>query len=364
MKILLLGFAKIKYMPYLHFYLDHIPQGHEIHVVYWNRDKKPEDISRFSQIHLHEFACYQEDNVSPILKVVSFAKYRRFVKGIFDSHCFDFVICLHTFPCVLMQSELRTVYKDRYIFDYRDSTYEHFAPFRKLIGGLVADSYATFVSSDGFRKLLPASCESKIYTSHNLLLSSLAHRAEMIESDAKYPKLRIGFWGYIREEKLNKHLIACVAKDQRFELHYYGKEQLIAQRLKQFAAELNAENVCFHGEYSPEERYEFAKNTDLLHNLYEDPNMMMAVSNKYYDGLLFYLPQICTKESVMGEKVDAAGVGITCYPYSDTILNDLWDYYHGLNRNVFADNCDKTLNRILCEYHTGRKIIEDALENK
>ena len=46
--------------------------------------------------------------------------------------------------------------------------------------------------------------------------------------------------------------------------------------------------MFFHGDYKPEDRYTFVRNTDLIHNIYKDGNMMLAMGNKYYDGLIFY----------------------------------------------------------------------------
>ena len=44
MKILIVGFAKIKYMPYLNVYLENIDRvKNDVHLVYWNRDMKQED---------------------------------------------------------------------------------------------------------------------------------------------------------------------------------------------------------------------------------------------------------------------------------------------------------------------------------
>ena len=55
----------------------------------------------------------------------------------------------------------KKIIKGRYIFDYRDSTFEGFAPFEKIIHRLVENSYATFVSSDAFRNYFRL---AKIYT--------------------------------------------------------------------------------------------------------------------------------------------------------------------------------------------------------
>ena len=65
MKILIIGFAKIKYMPYLNLYLDNIDTNkNDVHILYWNRDLQKEDVSHIKNVTLHEFKCYQEDDAS------------------------------------------------------------------------------------------------------------------------------------------------------------------------------------------------------------------------------------------------------------------------------------------------------------
>ena len=45
MKILILGFTKMKFMPYASFYLDKIDyKKNQVEVVYWNRDMVDEDL--------------------------------------------------------------------------------------------------------------------------------------------------------------------------------------------------------------------------------------------------------------------------------------------------------------------------------
>ena len=71
--------------------------------------------------------------------------------------------------------------------------------------------------------------------------------------------------------------------------------------LKSFTQKLGASNVVFHGEYNPKERYRFVQNTDVIHNIYsESENMMSALSNKFYDGVIFYKPLLCMEGSFMG----------------------------------------------------------------
>ena len=147
------------------------------------------------------------------------------------------------------------------------------------------------------------------------------------------------------------------AADGRFELHYYGREQQVALNLKAYASELNVENVFFHGEYTPEQRYEFVRQTDVIHNVYYDDNTMLAMGNKYYDGVIFRIPQICMMGSFMGECVENAGVGLTCDPYDNDFTDIMYEYYRGLDKNEFDRKCDVELERIMGEYNYANEIL-------
>lgn len=361
MKILIVGFTKIKYMPYMNFYFENIDaSSNEVHLLYWNRDLKDENFDAYSSCVLHEFRCYQEDDVPKMSKIISFAKYRRFVKNVIKKEQFDFILVLHSLPGVLISDVLKKKFTGKYIFDYRDSTYEAFTPFRNVVGQLVKNSVATFVSSDAFRRFLPAECEEKIFTSHNLLVDSLSHRDEKQKHGTKSEKVRIAFWGFIRDEEINKEIIRKIATDPRFELHYYGREQQVALNLKDFTQNLRASNVYFHGEYTPEQRYEFVRHTDIIHNVFNNNNMMLAMANKYYDAAIFYIPLLSMKGSFMAETAQKANIGFALDPHDDNFTSKLFDAYKNLDREVFNSNCDKELERVLSEYKFGGELIKKA----
>jgi hypothetical protein len=130
MKILIMGLGKLKFMPYINFYLDSLDkQSNSVHVLYWNRDLKQEDTSRFESITLHEFRCFQEDDAPKASKVKSFLKYRRFALELLKKESFDLVIVLHSLTGVVVCDYLKKHFRGKLIFDYRDVTYESFAPY-------------------------------------------------------------------------------------------------------------------------------------------------------------------------------------------------------------------------------------------
>lgn len=364
MKILIMGFTKIKYMPYMNFYFDNIDKaGKEVHILYWNRDLQQENLSKYQGCIFHEFKCYQEDDVSKLSKVTSFAMYRKFAKKVLMEENFDFIFVLHSLTGVLIADVLKNTYRNKYILDYRDYTYEGFAPFKKVVATIVRNSRVTFVSSDAFRRFLPEECMEKIYTSHNILLDSLEHRDEKKLRGIHSDKIRIAFWGFIRHEEINKEIIRKVAADSRFELHYYGREQQVARNLKTYAKELNADNVFFHGEYTPEQRYEFVRQTDIIHNVYHDNNMMLAMGNKYYDAAVFYIPLISMKMSFMVEISQKAGIGFAADPYDDDFLDKLFGEYANFDKDKFRMNCDKELERVLAEYDFGSALVKKLTDS-
>lgn len=360
MKILLLGFAKLKHMPYLNFYLHHLDSGqHSLHLLCWNRDGVTETTP--PDIVCHEFSQILHDDLPKLCKLGSFWKYRRFAMRLLGED-FDFIVVMHSMPGVLLQRTLRRRYRGRYIFDYRDYTYEDFAPYRRIIHNLVRFSAAAFVSSDGFRAALPRL--EHIFTCHNIPPDAPEHRQRHVRRD--HGPIRIGFWGYIRHEGLNRLLITRLAGDPRFQLHYYGAESTVSRKLERYAREVPADNVFFHGSYEPGERDRFARDTDLIHNLYsntEVPSQRRAMSNKYYDGLMFRLPQLCMKGSFMGHQTVCSGVGLACDPSDEDFAEQIWRYYQRLDRADFDRCCDETLALVLQTNERGRRVIEDAIAN-
>ena len=149
-----------------------------------------------------------------------------------------------------------------------------------------------------------------------------------------------------------------MSNDERFELHYYGREQATGKILREYVKEINAHNIYFHGEYLPIERYEFVKNTDIIHNIYHDTNMLLAMGNKYYDGIIFRIPQICMPNSQMAKMCYDYEIGCAIDPNKENFADLLYSYYCQLNKFQFYKACDAELSRVLSEYNYGCSVIK------
>ena len=91
--------------------------------------------------------------------------------------------------------------------------------------------------------------------------------------------------------------------------------------------------------------------------------MLRAMGNKYYDGIIFRIPQVCFPGSQMSKMCEAAGIGVSLDPRKEDFCDNLYSYYQALNRSVFDQHCDTELNRVMGEYNMGRELINAIFNN-
>lgn len=359
-KILFLGFTKISYMPYMNIYLDSLGEGSIVDLVYWDRDGKGDSPMPPCIRRAWKYEGRVEETWGVRRKLSHFWHYRRLALRAMRSDKYDLVVALHSTPALTVADRLLGRYRDRFILDFRDLSHEHIGWYRRLVGRLVLASRVTFVSSSGFLKYLPES--TRIRPMHNLLLSDLDRREVRSSLPRKRAVIRLHYWGLIRHFDANFAVISALGGDSRFELHYHGREQDDARRLREVVRERGYENVCFHGAYLPAERADFAAETDILLNTYDNDRITVdATGNKYYDGLIFRLPQVCTRGSLMGELVERDGVGLAIDLADGSIADKIAEYYASIDFPTFERACDRALERILEEYNSSKEEIKRVI---
>ena len=267
MKVALIGFTKIKYMPYLVGYVQAEAPA-RLDLIYWDRDGTPDAEAPARIAHSYRFHDPMSDEQPMREKLLHFIKYRRFALNILRSNHYDRLIILHSTPGLTILDYLLRRYRDAYILDYRDISHENLGFYRKLIAKLANGAATVFVSSDAFRAYLPKT--ANIHTMHNLSPDALEHREVRRAQGRERAVLRIRFWGMIRHLEANVELISRLGNDKRFELHYHGRDQGTAMEMHKFCEDNGINNVYFHGEYAPVERFSFAAETDLVDNIYNN----------------------------------------------------------------------------------------------
>lgn len=363
-KVLLLGFGKIAYMPYMNFYLDTVKDENvQFELIYWDRDGKPDAELPYRISKAYKFEAHLEEQLPLKKKLKYFARYRKFALNVLKQNSYDKIIALHTTPGLTLLDYLVRKYKGRYLLDFRDVSYEYIPVYRKLVGILSRNSAMTFVSSNAFRKFLPS--EENVFTIHNYLEDSLNHKMIRKQSTRERDVLRVSYWGLVRQVDVNRKLMDTLGNDSRFELHYYGRMQQAGREMEEYAQHKGYANVYFHGAYMPVERYEFAKNTELIHNVYDCGHTTgNAMGNKYYDGIIFGIPQICTVGSHMGDVISERNVGTVISLENHAIADKLWKYYQNINWNEFETNCTSALDLVLREQQTVKEKLHGFIESQ
>ena len=262
MKIALIGFTKMAYMPYMHFYLNQIDMvKNDVHLIYWDRDDK-KDADAPDGLTVHSFKKPMSDAIPLRKKAGKILAYGAFIKKELKRIKPDFLIVMHSTTGISIYPTLVKKFKGKYIFDFRDLTYESIFWYKKMVAEIVKKSAVSFISSDGFRPFLPQS--DKLLTSHNVNFNSDCSGA--VRKTEKKSPINICFWGLIRHGAINREIIKKLGNDERFELNYYGRAQGEMLKLME-EAQKEYKNVKFHGEYLPGDQLSFSKNADIIHNI-------------------------------------------------------------------------------------------------
>lgn len=332
----------IKYCPYISRYIERLENaGIEYKVYFWNR-------SNFSLNLSDKYVYYNQVSdlkKSKVQKLLDFVKFRKWLIRQLESNQHDKIIALSTLSGVLLGKYLYKK-KGRYIFDIRDYSYEHIAPFYSIEKKVIENSAFTAISSTGFRDFLP---EYEYVIAHNF------NRNDIIP-DAKFVKTKgqINFvWnGLIRYFDFQTKYLDALKNDSRFNIIYHGDGPEL-DRYKEYCTSNGFTNVQFTGAYINSEKGKLLSEANILNNCYgyllgAGSKLKYAVSNRFYDGIIYHIPQLVETEGFKSEWVDKAGLGVSYSPDAN-FANKLYDYYQSIDAEVFDKICEKELNKIVEE---------------
>lgn len=293
-KIALVGVHNLHLMQFLYKYTD-ILDSHDIDydVLYWDRDM--DESIKVKPLRGKKFAYkYRMSNYQPKYKKIrGFIGCLRYFMQIIRNNRYDRIILLTTQTALPLYLFSRTVRRSKFIYDYRDVTFEKIGICRILIQKIIANSAFTAISSFGFKAVLGNS--PKFLMSHNV--SNLQY--EPVEKSLS-DDLRIVFWGIIRQLEWNKRICDIVGNASGVTLTYHGEGEY--KDLEAYCKEKGYKNIQFTGRYMMNEIPVFVRNTDILLNFYEnDYKTKLTTAVKLYDGIRYGLPMLVSKDSYMAD---------------------------------------------------------------
>lgn len=308
-------------------------------IISWTRDgeDKPEGFQyKVKAAHGHGSASLKE-----------YLGYVRFVRKTIRREKFDKLIVFCPQTVCLLADFLLLHYRGRFMIDYRDLSIEQKKGFKQLYSFMLKRSSLNVISSPGFKKFLP---KHDYVISHNFdeavvrnILSSNSEETTYNISDG----VDILTIGGIRDYSSNIQVIDGIANQSGFNLRFIGRGGAAA-RLEEYAKQKNAHNVSFKGYYEKIDEPGIIKTSTFLNIFYPRLNSHdSALSNRFYNSLLYRKPMIVTKNTTQGNYAEKYGVGIAL-DNCENLPNVLQEFLNN-DYSTYANNCDELLFKFLTE---------------
>lgn len=304
-KICLVTMGNIFSAPYIHKYINARNEHIEIDIIYWNIENVKEEIDG---VKLIAFETQRNKKAGKIGKVIEYLKFRKFLKEKLKTNNYGGVIFLQTISSILVHNYIKKNFKNKYIVDVRDYTYENNIIFKKILKGTIKKSFGVVISSDGYKNFLP---NYKYILAHN----TPENFDELIKlktnnGHAKNEKIVISYIGVVRFKSQIYKFIDRFKNDERFLLRFIGAG---ANDLKKYCIDNEVLNVDLIDYFHPSETLKFYKETDLVYNLYGNntPLLDYALSNKLYYASMLNKPILVCPRTHMEEVSYQYSFGLT-----------------------------------------------------
>ncbi len=343
----------LRYCPYIKRYTERLDQkAAEYEVLFWNRAGLELNLPR----NYYYYNSPSAESLSKSRKLFDFLGFRKWIKNHLKTHHSDGIILLSTLTAVLLYPDLKK-YRNRYVFDIRDYSYENIGFFRLIEEKIIKNSYFTAISSKGFQAFLP---EYAYVIAHNFNRNEMITEPSMKERDLP---IRLVWNGTVRFFDFQKKYIDALKNDSRFVMVYHGAGTDL-QRYRDYCQENGVENVVFTGPYDNKDKQKLLADADMLNNCYggsSGDELRYAVSNRYYDGLIYHIPQLVEPDGYKASITGESQVGIALEA-TESLADELYAYYMNIDKEKFDTSCSLALDRILQEDDMYIQKIDEFIE--
>ncbi|MEY8446050.1 hypothetical protein [Enterococcus ratti] len=356
MKTGVIFIGDIIFCPFMKLYTD-ILEAHseDYDILFWKRTNEKANYPDNYLFYEHTSKL----NKNKLLKIPDFFRYQQWLKKTVKEKKYDKLIILTTVPGLLLSKELITKYQGKYIYDIRDYTYENFSFYKNLENKVIDNSYFTCISSLGFKNFLP---QNDYILAHNMQMEELANQSNFIKK--KEAPLNLVWIGAVRYYDQQIDIIDNLKNSKKINLIYHGIGEDY-ERLMDYVSKNQIHNVKFTGKYVNKEKSKLLKDADLLLNAYKLANQHKVkhlISNKYYDGLIYGIPQLVENDSYKQEEVEKRNLGVTVDPKDPQLEEKLLDYYFAIDEELFNKNKKAALSEIEKDQLYYIKKINDFVE--
>lgn len=347
-KIALIFIGNIEYCPYLKEY-ETIIQNYnfDYDVLFWER----EHLTEMYPDNYHYFSLKSDLQKQKYQKILDFIKFANWLNKVLKKGNYTHLIFLDTLSGIISYLTNSIPKHAHMLLEIRDYTYEHIKIFYHIEKKLISKMDQIFISSYAFQKFLP---DFQYTFTHNFNTNEYMDLCPLTSFHKKQPNetLNLVYTGSVKYFNYQKAIINSFKNDPGFHIYYHGMGPDYL-KLKHYCQNENITNVTFTGLYENKQKPDFYKNADFLINCYDinlGNEIIYAISNKYYDGLIYHIPQLSECRSFKGSLVEKNNIGITWRPEDGNLKEKLLQYYYSINDDSFNQTCLKKMDHYYKEY--------------
>lgn len=325
--------------------------GIEYDIISWNR-------SGIEEMAIQYNCSFQSRN--PLSLLLAYRNFASFVKATIKKNGYDKLIVFTPQSAIFLSTFLEKEFKNNYIFDYRDLSIEQKFYFKMPFLKVLNNSYANVISSPGFKQYLPKGFDYIL--SHNFDVD-IVKRALKQDVSIKIDKNIIDVLtiGGIRDYESNVQIIENLYNVDGFTVRFVGKGPA-ADDLQKVAKSLKARNVTFEGYYPKEKEKDYVENATFLNIFYpRKASHDTALSNRFYNSLIYGKPMITTADTTQGNYASNYNVGIALENCNE-LPNRLKKYLDRIDIDQYLINRKKLLHEFLLDYDKWECVVKDFVK--
>lgn len=338
MKVALILPGSIWYAPYVRIYTKILDESKiDYSIISWNRegDDKPEGFQyNVPCANGHGSAGWK-----------AYRGYIRFIKKTIKEQYFEKLIVFGPQMTCLLSTYLLLHFRGRYMIDYRDLSIEQKPGLKQLFSVMLKFSRVNVISSPGFRRCLP---KRDYYLSHNFDVDAVkaAINETIGESFVNDKPIEVLTIGAIRDFSSNIEVVKALANKNNVRVNFVGKGET-SDMIATYCKEEKIANVTFTGFYQKKEEAGYVKNATFMNIFY--PRVIThdtALSNRFYNSLIYKKPMIVTSNTTQGDYVKKNRLGVALSDCSN-LFKEISNFIKIEDYNEYCTRCNNLLNYFL-----------------
>lgn len=350
MRVALVLPGSIWYAPYVRIYTRILDEeGVDYSIISWNRegDDNPEGFQ-------YNVRCAKGHGSAGWR---AYSGYIGFIKRTIKKHGFERIIVFGPQMACLLGLFLLIHFRGRYMIDYRDLSIEQKPGVKQFYALMLRFSRANVISSPGFKQCLP---KREYFLSHNFDVKAvkIALTNTLEDTFCRKDTIRILTIGAIRDYSSNIEVVKALANKSGVELCFVGKGGA-ADKIAEYCKNEGINNVFFTGFYKKEEEASYVMNATFMNIFY--PRLIThdtALSNRFYNSLIYKKPMIVTRHTTQGDYVERNGLGIAL-DNCENLFDSLICFINTTDYSEYYEHC----NHLLMEFLKDHKLFENAVRS-